>query len=66
MGDILVYGCDRQMHDQPLVNVLRRLAATEIKLNGNKCEFSQECVKFLGHAMNGDGIRADPENNTAV
>jgi len=66
MDDILVYGGDQSMHDQRLVNVLHRLAAAGIKLNGDKCDFSQECVKFLGHVVDGDGIRADPEKITAV
>jgi len=64
--DNLVYGGDQPTHDQRLVNVLQRLAAAGIKLNGDKCKFSQECVKFLGHVVDGDGIRADPEKITAV
>jgi len=39
MDDILVYGGDQPTHDQQLVNVLQRLAAAGIKLNGDKCEF---------------------------
>ena len=66
MDDILVYGGDQSTHEQRLVNVLHRLAAARIKLNGGKCEFSQECMKFLGHVGNEDGIRADPEKITAV
>jgi len=61
-----VYGGDQPTHDQRLVNVLQRFAAAGIKLNGDKCEFSQECVKFLGHVVDGDGIRAHPEKITAV
>ena len=48
------------------INVLQRLATAGIKLNGDKCEFSQECMKFLCHIVDGDGIRADPEKITAV
>jgi len=66
MDDISVYGGDQSTHDQRLVNVLHRLAAAGIKLNGDKCEFSQECVMFLGHVVDGYGIRADPEKITAV
>ena len=64
--DNLVYGGDQPTHDQQLVNVLQRLAATGIKLSGDKCEFSQGCLKFLGHVVDGDGIRVDPEKITAV
>ena len=46
--------------------MLQRLAAAGIKLNGDKCEFSHECVKFLGHVVDGGGIIADPEKITAV
>jgi len=66
MDDILVYGGDQPTHDQRLINLLHRLAAAGIKLNGDKCEFSQECVKFLGHVVDWDGIREDPEKITVA
>lgn len=35
-------------------------------LNPEKCEFGRERVKFLGHLIDREGIRADPEKTSAI
>ena len=35
-------------------------------LNGAKCEFNKLSIKFLGHVVNRNGIRQDPEKTTAI
>ena len=35
-------------------------------LNGDKCKFHKEEVKFLGHIVSKDGVRADPEKTSAI
>jgi len=42
------------------------LAVAGIKLNEDKCGFSKVCVKFLGHIIDEDCIRADPEKIATV
>lgn len=48
--DILVYGKDKKEHDERLQEVLKRCEKAGLTLN-EKCEFSVEKVKFLGHNM---------------
>lgn len=66
MDDILIYGSDQTEHDERVRRVLQRLEETGITLNKEKCEFSRNLVKFLGHIVNGQGIQADPEKTRAI
>ena len=51
MDDILVFGKDKEEHDQHLVQVLKCLEAANVALNPRKCEFSKTSVKFVGHII---------------
>ena len=64
--DILVFGRDQAEHDRCLRAVLRRIESAGATLNPEKCEFSRSEVKFLGHIVDGNGIRADPEKTSAI
>lgn len=37
-----------------------------IKLNENKLNYCQKEIKFLGHIINGDGVRPDPGQVKAI
>ena len=37
-----------------------------VTLNSEKCRFAQKSVKFLGHCIDGTGIRPDPEKVMAI
>ena len=37
-----------------------------VTLNPEKCEFSKYSVRFLGHCIDKDGVRADPEKTAAI
>jgi hypothetical protein len=37
-----------------------------VTLNLDKCEFGRDQVKFLGHLIDREGIRADPEKTAAI
>ena len=39
---------------------------SQCTLSPQKCEFSKTKVTFIDHAINIDGIRADPEKNKAI
>ncbi|XP_048002450.1 uncharacterized protein K02A2.6-like [Leguminivora glycinivorella] len=61
IDDILVHGKTREEHDQRLGEVMRIAAEFGVKFNKNKCVFAQETVKFLGHILDRNGIRIDPD-----
>ena len=46
MDDVLVFGQTQQEHDLRLEAVLKKNGVT---LNLEKCQFSTDAVKFLGH-----------------
>ena len=66
MDDILIHGVTREEHDQRLQAVLQRLNNLGMTLNAEKCTFSQTSVKFLGHVVDSQGIRPDPDKVEAV
>lgn len=66
VDDVLVFGKDKAEHDERLVAVLGRIEKAGITLNSEKCEFSKDRVKFLGHLIDSNGIQADPEKTTAI
>ena len=66
MDDVLVFGSNRTEHDQRLLATLERIKAAGVTLNKDKCKFSVSAVKFLGHIVDKEGIKADPEKTSAI
>ena len=64
IDDVLYHGKDQTEHDQRLEAVLMRLAGETLNLD--KCQFSTDRVKFLGHVISSSGIEADPEKLQAI
>ena len=64
--DIIVFGATQQEHDENLHSVLTRLQQHGVRLNKDKCSFSQKEVKFYGHFFSSEGITADPEKIEAI
>ena len=58
--DIIVYGKDQREHDLNLQAVLQRLSDYNVRLNKDKCHFSQSQVCFYGHIFSAKGVQADP------
>ena len=63
MDDVLVFGRDKQEHNLRLTAVLKRIQEAG---NASKCEFEKTQLKFLGHVVDQDGIRADPDKTSAI
>lgn len=66
MDDVLVFASTKQDHDAILTEVLSRMSKAGLTLNSEKCAFEQEEVTFLGHIVNKEGIRADPDKVKAI
>ena len=66
IDDTLIYGKDKAEHDARLVKVMERLEAATITLNSEKCTFQKTSVKFLGHLISKDGVKAELEKTSAV
>lgn len=66
IDDILIYSKNKEDHDNHLRLVLQRLREKELYGKFKKCEFWLEQVSFLGHVINGDGIKVDLQKIEAV
>ena len=50
----------QEERNRRLEEVLNKLESSGMTLNKDKCEFGVKEVKFLGHILNGYGIKVDP------
>ena len=63
MDDVVVFGKDKNKHNDRLTAVLKRIETAGVTLNSSKCEFGKEQLKFLGHPVDQQGIQADPDKS---
>ncbi|XGW19137.1 hypothetical protein V3C99_003171, partial [Haemonchus contortus] len=61
IDDILVATETVERHYLVLEKVLGALRKANLRLKPQKCEFFQDKVAFLGHLIDKDGIKADPD-----
>ena len=66
MDDVFIYGKNQEEHDCRVTAVLERLQQENLTLNKDKCKFLVNCVKFLGHVIDGSGIHPDPQKLKAI
>ena len=61
LDDVLVYGATQAEHNTNLEAV-----HPSVTLNREKCSFSQNSIKFLGHIIETSGFRPDPDTIKAI
>lgn len=66
LDDILLYSKTLSDHVVLLRKVLQRLRSEHLYAKITKCEFATQEVEYLGHVINREGIRADPQKIIAV
>lgn len=66
VDDILVWGKTRSEHDHNLKQVLDKARNAGLRFNPEKCKFGLTEVKFYGHIISADGLKADPNKVSAV
>ena len=66
IDDVLIFGANTEEHDSRLAAVLTRLETVGVTLNKDKCEFHKQQIKFLGHVIDKEGVRPDPNKIAAV
>ena len=64
--DIMVGGRDWEDHNRNLETLLERLAAHNITLRKEKCEFGQTSLEFHGHQFTSEGLRPSPSKIRAI
>ena len=68
MDDVLMYGRNKDEHNNRLTKVLQRIqnARLTLKLNKEKREFNRDKLVFLGHVIDKHGISPDPSKTKAI
>lgn len=66
MDDILVFGKDKEDHDQNLNTVMQTIRASGLKLNKDKCQFGKTEIQYFGHIIGKDGIKPNPGEVRAI
>jgi hypothetical protein len=66
IDDILVYSKTTEEHAWQLEGVLRKLWNNKLYGNGEKNEFAQLKIEFLGHVETNDGIKPDMKKVKAI
>ena len=66
IDDTLISNTTLAEHNSRLHAVLSRLQTAGVTLNAKKCKFHQDSIQFLGHIINHDGVRPDPEKISAI
>ena len=64
--DIIVHGRTVEEHDSILLTVLQRIKESGLKLNKQKCLFSQSELEFLGHKIGRGGTSPHPNKVKAI
>jgi len=66
LDDIMVYTKSLEDHYSTLDTVLKRITATGLRVNPEKCHLLKMEVKFLGHIVDKEGVRTDPSKIEAM
>ena len=66
IDDLLIWGENREEHDERLTQVRQRARHRGLKLNKAKCQFRQHefQISYTGQVLSKDGIKPDPKNGS--
>ena len=59
--DVMVHRESDEQHDRHLLQVLNKCREIGLKLNPDKCEFSQDSVQFYGNTVECQGLQPGPK-----
>lgn len=66
LDDIIVITEDFEDHLRILTKIFERLAAANLTLSPDKCQFCRSELRYLGYIVDKQGLRVDPEKVTAI
>lgn len=66
LDDVVIFGRTFDEHNTRLATVLECLHNAGLVLNSKKCRFGERQTLVLGHLVDKDGVRPDPQKITAV
>ncbi len=66
LDDILITSKSVTEHRKHIMCIFDKLQKYDFKVKESKCDFFQTEIKYLGHIINKDGRRPDPDRATAI
>ena len=66
VDDLLIWGENREEHNERLIQVLQRALHQGLKLNKAKCQFRQQEINYIAHILSKDGIKPDLRETEAI
>ncbi|KAA5591127.1 RNA-directed DNA polymerase, partial [Pseudomonas aeruginosa] len=66
LDDIVIYSYDLKSHINNLSKVFERIRNYNLKLQPEKCAFLRKEVGYLGHIINEEGVKPNPDKIQAV
>ena len=66
LDDILIFGKTIEEHNHRLEMVLSRIKQAGLKLAPTKCKFMETEIKYLGHIINEEGVKTDPDKISSI
>ncbi len=62
LDDVIIYLNNLDEHKRHIKAVLKKIREANLKLKPSKCQWFQIELKFVGHLVERNGIRSDPQN----
>lgn len=66
IDDIIVWGKNKEEHNNRLKAVLERAYTAGVRFNKKKCKFCVNEVRYVGHVFTKDGLKLDQEKVSAI
>ncbi|GBG65156.1 hypothetical protein CBR_g49952 [Chara braunii] len=66
LDDILVFSKTLDEHQGHLRQVLEKLREANFKINAKKCDWAKTQVLYLGHVLDGDGVKPEDSKIAAI
>ena len=66
LDDVIIFNKDFSEHYKHLQMLFQKFRDANLRMNGKKCSFAQDEVKYIGHILSKDGIRIDPSKTEVI
>ena len=60
VDDLLIWGENKEQHDERLKQVLERARQKNLKLNKEKSQIALDEISYIGHNLSKEGLKPDP------
>ena len=66
LDDIVIFADTLEEHEKNFNNLIQRLRKASLHLQPDKCELLRPEIGYLGHIVDKNGVRANPQKIIAV